>query len=166
MHASDQCSIEHPNRLRPPNHIRYACVNEHANDSVSTEPLSPIPCAGLQRRGVEGARRVELTSSWVVPPPSTSLRRKAAARAALPGRRPGGGEWVGVRIGLYKIVFCFWAFVYESILIFANIPPFGHLTPRLHRPLYCAIYIRSPRPPCTAIYIYNIGKGNILSRPI
>ena len=35
--------------------------------------------------------------------------------------------------------------------IFANVTPFGHPTPRLHRPLDCAIY--SPRPPCIAVYI-------------
>jgi len=43
------------------------------------------------------------------------------------------------QVGLYKILFCFWACVHESILFFAH-PPFvsaPHL-PR-HRPHYCAI---------------------------
>jgi len=47
-------------------------------------------------------------------------------------RLPAGRKWLLLRkFGLYKILFCFWAFVHESILFFAH-PPFvwaPHPTP-------------------------------------
>ena len=49
-------------------------------------------------------------------------------------------------LGFYKKVFHSTIFVHGSILFFANIPPFGNPTPRLYRPLYCALYSISLTP--------------------
>jgi len=81
------------------------------------------------RASAEEAREESGVPEYVTSPrPSTpwsAEAREALARALSE-----------VRFGLYKILFCFWACVHESILFFAH-PPFIYL-PR-HRPHHCAI---------------------------
>jgi len=69
-------------------------------------------------------------------------------------RRSGGGEtrcdeWA-TGLGLYKIVFCFWAFAHKSILLFAPIL-FRHPTPPVIA-YTIAQSNASPRPPVIAIH--------------
>jgi len=56
-------------------------------------------------------------------------------------------------LGRYKILFHSKVFVHEPIIFFANIPQFGHPTPRLYRPLvYCEKYCIFPTPLYCNIY--------------
>jgi len=66
------------------------------------------------------------------------------------------------QVGLYKILFCFWACVHESILLFAH-PPFVSAThlPR-HRPHYLHNPMCSPDPPLLHCIPHNIDHGNIV----
>ena len=60
------------------------------------------------------------------------------------------GRRCGVRVGLYKIWFCFWAFSHESIPFFAH-PPFLYPPPHVIAHTI-AQYNTSPRLPVIAIY--------------